>query len=628
MKLHLPLFLRKAILALMLAYGVPAVQAADLTLGADDSLTLDFADTSTIQNLNSGTLQLSGGTLLELLNCGSGDGKTYTLITDISKLMGEDGSLTLTSANNAISNYFDTTQPGTGFWADGTLVLTDDGTLQLVLHDQNVKEAVVISTRQTGGAEYQNYAGVSLENISAVDNGGAISGDEVTLSNNGSVIFEGNTASDAYTTSFSSGGASGGAICGGSNSTITLSDNGSVEFSRNTASSIGSVVCSYGGAIYGDSSSTITVSNNGSVTFSGNVASGSSVVRGGAIYTYGNLSIRNNDSVSFYQNAERIGSFYRLRSIHAVVVSLSASAGKSITFRDSICISSTFKLNEAYEGMPQQGDIIFTGATTVDDLLAVKGSAGSAEEILASRTSEVNTMTNLYGGRLRVEDGAIYQGQGITVHGGSEATVRVKDAELSHAGYTLEFNAGTALEVAGDSTIRGHVALLKGSEFKLEKGATLNLYDTGDAALTVGGRAWLEGASTLNADLTLSEGAVLDVVFLDAGAVAVNGVLTFGGQISLGENLLATLEEKLSREGRVTLFSGLEDVDWSAVTGECLTERIWVGQLISNVEDSQNYCLHYVAGTGILMIEVVPEPATVTLSLLALTALAARRRRK
>ncbi|MBR2314690.1 MAG: hypothetical protein IKA55_07535, partial [Akkermansia sp.] len=77
MKLHLPLFLRKAILTLMLAYGVPALHAANLTLGAEDSFSVDYSASGSLQDLNNGTLRLSGGTTLQLSSCGEGDGKTY-----------------------------------------------------------------------------------------------------------------------------------------------------------------------------------------------------------------------------------------------------------------------------------------------------------------------------------------------------------------------------------------------------------------------------------------------------------------------------------------------------------------------------------------------------------------------
>ena len=213
MKLHLPVLLRKALLSCFsFAFACTcSAAAADLTLGNEDSLTIDYADIASIPDLENGTLQLNGDTLLLLSNCGVGDGKTYTLLTGVSALRDAEGNaIVLDSSNNAISHYFDPTQPGTGFWADATLALTDDGTLQLVRHHETVKAAQTITTRQTESLVYSYYAGISFEDI----------------------------------TQASSSGDYGGAIYGGSNSTITLADNGSVTFSGNTASY-------EGGAIYG-----------------------------------------------------------------------------------------------------------------------------------------------------------------------------------------------------------------------------------------------------------------------------------------------------------------------------------------------------------------------------------------
>ena len=919
MKLHLPVLLRKALLACFafsLASG--AAHAADLTLGGEDLLTIDYAEADSIPDLAGCTLQLKGDTNLLLSNCGSGDGKTYTLFTGVSGLVDAEGNpISLDSTNNAISNYFDITQPGTGFWADGTLVLTDDGTLQLVLHNEVEKNAVTVSTRQYGGVDYQYYEGVSFADIeytssssdaqggaiyvdsystitlsnngsvlfegntassgssyaeggaiygvwhstitlsnngsvlfegntasttgsdayayggaisggpsstitlsnngsvvfegnsatssssqarggaiyglyhstitlsnngsvafsgntassgSSYAEGGAISGDTITLSNNGSVLFEGNTTSStddsasggaisgstitlsnngsvvfegntASTTGsgddgyvYASGGAisgstitlsnngsvefigntasttgsgddgydyaSGGAICGYSSSTITLSDNGSVEFIGNTASScadasggaiygddsstitlsdngsvefigntassgsysayggaiygyrstitlsnnesvefIGNTVAglyaeggaiyglysstitlsnnesvvfegntassgSYsacGGAIYGARNSTITLSNNGSVVFEGNTASGSSAsggaiygyynstielsnngsvvfegntasgsdlayggaiggygnspitlsnngsvvftgnsatstgsyveayveAFGGAIYTEGNLSIQNNDSVLFEKNAEISEGTYRLRSIYAGgsgdVISLSAAAGKSIEFRDAVCIDSgsTVNLNADYGDVKQQGDIIFTSKYTeqhLNELLEAAGAGrtATASEILNSRTTAVFALTNLYGGRLRVEDGAIYMGYGITVHEDSAATVLVKDATLSHEGYDLTFNAGTTLELAGANSITGNVQMLDDSTLRLVYAADTILSLTGNLSFDGTVTMELEGFGEGSYELVSQNGGTLSGWDMDA----------------------------------------------------------------------------------------------------------------
>lgn len=365
------------------------------------------------------------------------------------------------------------------------------------------------NSSQFGGALYGNT--ITLDNngsvifnrnsVSSFVSGGGVMGGimdiTITLSNNGSVIFSENkasstAASDSYFTTY------GGAIFVGNDSTIKLNNNGSVEFCKN---SISAVASAYGGAIYGVGSCTIELNNNGNVEFRGNsVSSSDGFTYGGAIYVKGSLHIRNNDSVEFAGNEEKSGSTYRLRSIYAGedggVISLSVADGKSIKFRDSIYIASgnTFNLNEDYEKVKQEGDIIFTGATTVDDLYKVKGDVdGTDGEILASRTSEVYTMTNLYGGRLRVEDGAVYQGYGITVHEGSEATVLVKDATLNHSGYNLTFNSGTTLQAAGVSSITGNVVMLQGSQLALTVGAM----NTTSAVLTLGTAMDLQGVNLL-----------------------------------------------------------------------------------------------------------------------------------
>jgi hypothetical protein len=215
---------------------------------------------------------------------------------------------------------------------------------------------------------------------------------------------------------------------------------------------------------------------------------------------------------------------------------------------------------------------------------------------------------------------------------GSGATVRVQNAELSHVGYDLTFNAGTALEVAGNSTIRGNVSLLADSLFKLEQAATLSLHETlqADAAeLTVQGTALLAGSSTLNASLTLADGATLDMMSLDAGAVTINGALTLGGQVKMGEHLLAAVEGLTCYDPGLVLFTGLTDLVLPVAASELESDRVLASSVFSNVVNPDLYVTyHVVDNVGSLLVMYVPEPTTSTLSLLALTALAARRRRK
>lgn len=735
-----------------------SVLQSSLVLEDDARLSVDYSGTASATRLNDSVLVLQGVSLLQLINCGSGDGKTYTLLTGVSGLVDAQGNpLTQDDANNAISNYFDTTRPGTGFWAGATLEI-NDGQLQLVRHNEEVQDSAVIKSRQDNPSAYQYYARVSFENISYVRNsspsasaaGGAIyeyedtlelsnngcvsfarntisatssskstaasmafggcidTGKTVNLSNNGSVLFTGNTASSTATSSSTSNSnyaradSSGGAIYGNFSSAIDLSNNGSVLFEENSVSSSATVfnyytsnayanggaiygisctidlnnngsVCfsgnsatssgsayggailgtgtttirlrnnggvwftgntaatiatstSYiratteGGAIYGGSDSTIDMSNNGSVCFSGNAVHSASKlasasVSGGAIYTSGNLFIQNNDSVLFEKNAEILNGNYCLRSIYAggngVEISLSSASGSKIELRDAVYIAegSTVKLNADYidaEGHEhrQQGDILFTGANTKADLHEVKGNEGSDEEILASRTSEVNAKTNLYGGRLRVEDEAVYKGMGITAHAGSESTVLVKDAVLDHAGYELYFFEGTTLESLGESEIFGDIIV----------------ESTATAAFSAFTR--LEGS------LTLASGSTL---LLD-GELTLDGNLALGTSLTLGGNMLEMMN--LLQGGQtLPLITGLdslvvqgeEDGYASVVSGQ----ELRAADYFSTLDASKNLVLNFNGEVGSLTVtHVIPEPATATLSLLALATLAARRCRK
>jgi hypothetical protein len=213
-------------------------------------------------------------------------------------------------------------------------------------------------------------------------------------------------------------------------------------------------------------------------------------------------------------------------------------------------------------------------------------------------------MTNLYGGRLRVEDGAIHQGEGITVHKGSNASVLVKDAVLSHADYELHFYEGTKLEALGESEIFGDVIV--------ESTAT----------------AAFSALTRLEGSLTLASGSTL----LLEGALTLDGALALGTSLTLGCNMLEMVN--LLQAGQsLTFMVGLDSL--AVQTGESEYTTIASGQELlaadyfSNLDSGKELVFVYNGEAGSLsMMRVIPEPATATLSLLALTALMSRRRRK
>ena len=392
----------------------------------------------------------------------------------------------------------------------GTAVLTGHGSV--VFSDNSAGSGGAI---MSGGDEPVYLTGndtVLFSGNKALygEGGGAINGYNVEISNNGDVTFRGNAAIDGgaifgsaeltgnksvhfiENTTNEEGGIGGGAIlaCFG----ISLAENEEVIFLGNTSSTCGGAISCYYESIF-------SLTNNDLVKFTGNGA-----WSGGAISTdqaWGEevvVNITGNGDVEFRGNYEkrtdsRNTDTFRLRSVSmdnyyysqcSYALNLSAGEGQRVTFYDTLYAESGTEIsfNGAYEdkeGKMQEGsgDIIFSGKHAKEDLAELKSNY-TQQELTDSLTTEVYTTTNLYGGRLRIEDGAIYKGNGINVAAGSGATLALRDGTLDHTGYGVLINDGTTLSLDGMNSITaGTLELANGSTltFNLDsqEGAPLNL---------------------------------------------------------------------------------------------------------------------------------------------------------
>lgn len=296
-------------------------------------------------------------------------------------------------------------------------------------------DSVTYTTHQDGPLSISGYAVVSFEDIQYEQSGAAIAQlwgkDSTKLLLNDSILFTGNTSKgyggaidNSSTFSLNENGdvvfientsTNGGAIFHGGgvgSSSFTLSRNGDVLFIGNSSSS-------RGGAIYNANAGKFELCENGNVTFSGNLAS----YGGGAIYTVGNsnFTLTGNGDVLFEKNAEVSKGVYRLRSIYSQgTLNLSASEGKRILFKDSVYAYASYgkKVTLNQDGA---GDIIFTGATTEADLLAVKGEVGTDAEISRSQISQFLADVTLGGGSLQVQEGAKVIFDGLSVGTASQS---------------------------------------------------------------------------------------------------------------------------------------------------------------------------------------------------------------
>lgn len=573
--------------------------------GSSSTITLSNNESVTINgNTASGSSYVRGGAIY---------GDFYSTIT-----LSNNGSVTF-NGNTASSSYYYAS--GGAIYGGSSITLSNNGSVEfrnntvsgcggaiygwnITLDNNGTVEFCdnAASASGSGGAIYGRVMMTKNASVAFNRNKSSAIVGSATMINNGTISFQGNASG------------SGAAIAVFSEGELRLQDNEVIIFEDNTARLGGAImIYHYGG---------VKIENNGEVLFSKNsiISETSAYSSGGAIYVMydSSLAIENNDAVVFEKNVEVCADSYRLRSVYVYsgfsegnVVSFSAAENKKVEFRDSLYIGSNTELNfnadytdAESKTHSQQGDIVFTGKYTELHLAEVKGSAGTAEEILTSRTTEVNTMTNLYGGRLRVEDGAIYQGYGITAHEGSCATVLVKDAVLSHADYELHFYEGTKLEALGTSEIFGDVIV--------ESTAT----------------AAFSALTRLEGSLTLASGSTL----LLEGALTLDGALTLGTSLTLGGNMLEMVN--LLQAGQaLTLISGLDSLAVQTGESEYTTiasvQELLAADYFSNLDSGKGLVFVYNGEAGSLsMMRVIPEPATTTLSLLALTALVSRRRRK
>lgn len=439
----------------------------------------------------------------------------------------------------------------------------------------HAKSATTISNT-TGTVSFSNNKAYSAASTAL---GGAISlegNGKVNFLENGVVEFRNNAAQGkAYT--YNDPAAGGAAIHGINGTEFDFTGNKEVNFIGNVASNVtGKAI---GGAIYAVSTgSIVNISGNDSVTFSGNgvETAGSSYAYGGAIFSKGGVSLHDNKSVVFEKNYEKGGDTYRLRSIYAkdytaaVDLNLSAADGGTFTIKDSITVSGNLNLNEDYEGKSQGGTFIFTGKSTENDL----------NEIIAANTAEGETARVATANEIALSRTSDITGS-ITLHNG---TLSLQDD-----------------------------AVMQATELIIKEGATLEGIRTKDEiamvfAMSAEDEALPDSVATLDADLVLEDGALVN---LSGGGIDLNG-----NALTMGSNIQLTFDADAADGENVVLFKNVGSTSGDATEFELTLN----GKTTTATLNGGNVEVAYTAA--------VPEPTTATLSLLALAALAARRRRR
>ena len=234
----------------------------------------------------------------------------------------------------------------------------------------------------------------------------------------------------------------------------------------------------------------------------------------------------------------------------------------------------------------------------------------------------------------------------VTNNGSQTAVYSTEDADMLVHADTLS-KKGT-----GDVTVNNQLDILNvvnttGGKLTLSADEVLELHDmtiTGqtaavevldrekvgqEAKVSIGGTLTAGGA-TLLANLELQDGATLDV----AGQT-----MTLGSELTLGKNLYldaATMQAMDAMEVGQTHYI-IFDYQDRGITYTEDYNGAWYGSLFNRVSDETDNAYHLIGDykivatptqVGFYKVSETPEPTTGTLSLLALCALAARRRRK
>lgn len=232
------------------------------------------------------------------------------------------------------------------------------------------------------------------------------------------------------------------------------------------------------------------------------------------------------------------------------------------------------------------------------------------------------------------DDHADASNRRVTING----TVSTPHIEIAAEGY--EFIKGTdgAIAAGADMMIRSGASLHSGVELNLnhlslELGASLSLDDAAGSikvsgAFHVGGtamspltmRSTTLPAASIDADLDLTAASLVSL----EGSVDMNG-----HSLLLGRDTLLTLNFDTAIDDITPLFTNvgiLEIEGFGQIESNTdLTEAL--NFTFSGTIRPNHSCQIFYTDTGTLALQIIPEPATTTLSLLGICGLAMRRRR-
>ncbi len=304
-----------------------------------------------------------------------------------------------------------------------------------------------------------------------------------------------------------------------------------------------------------------------------------------------------------------------------------AAEGNDITGAVEIAESSSLEMkggNYAASGSIVNGTLRINGIDATTGTLSGNGSLiveGSNTELTVTKGAYKGSgMVAVQGGKLTLENRG-----GITLEEGGQLAV---SDEATVTATNINIQEGATLSI-GDVSAAVELNSLMSNEMAVYTTAAAEGYDPTVAVHTAVGAVLETNSLNMFAGSTLiANGAHIDM----------NGAeLTIDSYEEQKINLVLTLGANYTPDSQVVLFSNVGSVylfmdDLFGVSGDEIVYTVNAGDYFTGEWINESTTLHYDSTANVVYLQgvsnVIPEPTTATLSLLALAALAMRRRRK
>lgn len=283
-------------------------------------------------------------------------------------------------------------------------------------------------------------------------------------------------------------------------------------------------------------------------------------------------------------------------------------------------VNMAFNTKQGTLELTVQRDAEFTQGVDVSSLTVESGTSklsGGSQTLSVSGATTVKEGTTLDLARNNGNIGTL-SGAGTVKSTAGTAAMTVKadfTGALEAVGGNLTLSAAEAVIYLQSLTIQG------GSSVTTTPSVSMGSNPATPTTLTEGAPT----PPTLTVQAGTGDATFAGNLTLGSTAVTLGQELKVTGSLTLGTGNTLTLTNGMAlpvNSSSLTLFYAESVTDWN---GPVAADTVFSS--ISGVTNLQNYTLNYDAETKALTLSV-PEPATATLSLLALVGLAARRRRK